>query len=135
MDDDVADAGGGAVGGIEGVSSSSEFFELFAEGLELVDAFVELDGVLGDESEDMRAGCLPAYAELDDLSDLSECETDGLGCPGEGEAVEDVGVVGAIAVGFSAGGVEDADAFVVADCFDRDAGVVGDLSDAHQPGA
>ncbi len=135
MDDDVADAGGGAVGGVEGASSLGECFELVAEGLELVDAVVELVGVLGDKSHNVGAGCLAAFAEFDDLSDLSQSEADGLGGAGEGESVEDVGVLAAIAVGFSAGGVEDADAFVVADCFDGDAGVVGDLSDAHQPGA
>ena len=113
--DDVADAARRAVGGIEGAAPFGECFELGAEGLELVDAVAELGGVLRDEAEDVGAGRLASFTKCDDFSDLAEGEADGLCGAGEREAVENLVVVGAVAVRLAAGLGEDADPFVVSD--------------------
>lgn len=129
--DDVADAGGGAGGGVEVASSLGEGVEVGAQRFEFGDAFGEFGRTLFDEVEHVRAWCFPSFAERDDFADLAERQSDGLGGARKDEAVEDLGFVTAVAVRFTLGGSEDPDPFVMSNRLDRDAGPVGDVADTH----
>jgi hypothetical protein len=74
--DDVADALGRALLGVEGGGPLGQLAELAPELLELPDAPVEVGGVASKQVGDMRAGGLAVVAEGDDLSDLAQAEAD-----------------------------------------------------------
>ena len=127
----MTDAGGGAVGRIEGLAALAECSEVGAERFEFGDAVGQRGGVLVDEREHVGARGLAAFTELDDLADLAQGESDGLRGAGERESVERVRFVGSVPVGFAGGGGHDADAFVVVEGLDRHARATSGFTDAH----
>lgn len=86
---------------------------------------------MGDKSGDVGAGSLAAGTEGNDLPDLTQPEPDRLRRADEGETVEHVGVVVAVARGRAPGPVEDSDVLVEADRLDRHPGAPSHLTDAH----
>ena len=98
---------------------------------ELVDAVVDVGEVLVDEVGDVSARGFAVVRDCEDLPDLCERESGGLGVADEAQPVDDVWVVVSVArrranrIGENSRRFPEADGLVV------DAAVCGELSDAH----
>jgi hypothetical protein len=130
--DDVADALGWALLGIEGGGPPGEPVELAAELLELGDARVNLGGAALQQSGHVLTWLLAAVPERDDLADLAEGEADGLGAADKREPPEGGVVVVTVARGGPGRGRQDADLLVVADRLGRDPRPLGEFTDTHR---
>jgi hypothetical protein len=84
--DDVADALGWALLGVEGGGPPGEPVELAAELLEFGDASFELGGAALQQAGHVLTWRLAAVPEGDHLADLAEREADGLGGADECES-------------------------------------------------
>jgi hypothetical protein len=112
--DEVADAVRVAVGGVESGGSLHDVGEVDFEGAEFADLLVDLVRAMHEQIEDVAARGLTVVSQGDDAADLPEGEAKRLGRRDEGESVDHVGVVAAVAGGGALGRVEQPDVFVVA---------------------
>ncbi len=99
--------------------------------MEFLKAPVDVVKSLSNKRGDVIAGRPAVVADGQDLTDLGQGETAGLGGLDEAEAIDDSRVVVAVATGGAARRGQEALAFVEAQGLDRQTGAGGDIADQH----
>ncbi len=127
----MADAVGGAVGGVERGGPVEEALHFGTGGSKFGDADVEVGGVSVEERDDVPARWPFGVTDCDDLDDLGEGQPSGLGRFDEPEPGERPAVVVAIAGGGTAWFREDPGLLVEPEGFGADAGLLGQSTDPH----
>lgn len=130
--DEVAHLVRRAVGRVEIPGPARQPVELATKALQLADASIELASAPLDELEHLGTRGIAPVAEGNDLADLAQRETHGLGRADERKTVEQLRAVVPISRRRALSGRQEADLFVVAQGLRGDPRQLGQLPDAHE---